>query len=53
MLQLSSHQNSNEEQPSSKVRKCSDFEDDMNCEEVENEEEKVLRSTINQKLIKK
>ena len=30
-----------------------DYDDEMNCEEVKNEEEKVLRSQINQKLIKK
>jgi|LauGreDrversion4_2_1035121.scaffolds.fasta_scaffold1341263_1 hypothetical protein len=31
-----------------------DYEDEMNCdEEVQNEEEKVLRSQVNKKLIKK
>jgi hypothetical protein len=44
ILQLSSHQNSNEEP--SKIRKGSmaDFDDEMNCEEIKNEEEKVRRS---------
>ena len=54
ILQLSSHQNSNEDPPKARKGSMADYEDEMNCdEEVQNEEEKVLRSQVNKKLIKK
>ena len=55
ILWLSSKHTSNDDQQKALPRKVSmaDCDDEMNCEEIQNEEEKVIRTQLNQKLIKK